>query len=168
MEANKLNRLTCSWLACFHDSQHLRDPNSDSLPGHVHLSSPLLWLSYPSSSPTPVPPLLLSEASSPPSLLLPPPSSASKIDSLRSKVDLLKLPLALSTKSIAERKSQLGGVGDQRGGGGARKARSPPTRDMDNESQYSGYSYKSSHSRTSRKHRWVCGLFLSVLLLLLL
>lgn len=26
---------------------------------------------------------------------------------------------------------------------------------MDNESQYSGYSYKSSHSRSSRKHRWV-------------
>ncbi|KAK1784018.1 hypothetical protein P4O66_022165 [Electrophorus voltai] len=25
--------------------------------------------------------------------------------------------------------------------------------DMDNESQYSGYSYKSSHSRSSRKHR---------------
>ncbi|KAK2895973.1 hypothetical protein Q8A73_015461 [Channa argus] len=85
-----------------------------------------------------------------------PSSSASKIDSLRSKVDLLKLPLALSTKSISERKSQLGGVGEQRGtggGGGARKARSPPTRDMDNESQYSGYSYKSSHSRSSRKHR---------------
>lgn len=88
-----------------------------------------------------------------------PPASASKIDSLRSKVDLLKLPLALSTKSISERKSQLGGVCEQRGtaggggGGGARKARSPPTRDMDNESQYSGYSYKSSHSRSSRKHR---------------
>ncbi|MEQ2177915.1 Vang-like protein 2 [Goodea atripinnis] len=73
-----------------------------------------------------------------------------------SKVDLLKLPLALSTKSISERKSQLGGAGERRstgGGGGARTARSPPTRDMDNESQYSGYSYKSSHSRSSRKHR---------------
>lgn len=108
------------------------------------------------------PPSLLSLASpslSPPLLPSPAPSSsASKIDSLRSKVDLLKLPLALSTKSISERKSQLGGVGEQRGtagggGGGARKARSPPTRDMDNESQYSGYSYKSSHSRSSRKHR---------------
>ncbi|KAK5605023.1 Vang-like protein 2 [Crenichthys baileyi] len=89
-------------------------------------------------------------------LLCPPSSSASKIDSLRSKVDLLKLPLALSTKSISERKSQLGGAGERRstgGGGGARTARSPPTRDMDNESQYSGYSYKSSHSRSSRKHR---------------
>ncbi|TDH05652.1 hypothetical protein EPR50_G00124540 [Perca flavescens] len=87
-----------------------------------------------------------------------PSSSASKIDSLRSKVDLLKLPLALTTKSISERKSQLGGVGEQRrpgggGGGGPRKACSPPSRDMDNESQYSGYSYKSSHSRSSRKHR---------------
>ncbi|KAG7273046.1 hypothetical protein CRUP_007202 [Coryphaenoides rupestris] len=78
--------------------------------------------------------------------------NASKIDSLRSKVDLLKLPLALSTKSIAERKSQLGGAGG--GGGGARKVRPVPgSRDMDNESQYSGYSYKSSHSRSSRKHR---------------
>lgn len=102
-----------------------------------------------------------SSSSPPPLSRLPSPapsSSASKIDSLRSKVDLLKLPLALSTKSISERKSQLGGVGEQRGtggGGGARKARSPPTRDMDNESQYSGYSYKSSHSRSSRKHRWV-------------
>lgn len=107
---------------------------------------------------SPIPPLC--------SLLPPfsPPSSsspASKIESLRSKVDLLKLPLALSTKSISERKSQLAGVGEPRGagggggGGGARKARSPPTRDMDNESQYSGYSYKSSHSRSSRKHRWV-------------
>lgn len=26
---------------------------------------------------------------------------------------------------------------------------------MDTESQYSGYSYKSGHSRSSRKHRWV-------------
>lgn len=25
---------------------------------------------------------------------------------------------------------------------------------MDTESQYSGYSYKSGHSRSSRKHRW--------------
>lgn len=102
--------------------------------------------------------LVLASPALPSSLLLFPPSSASKIDSLRSKVDLLKLPLALSTKSISERKNQLGGIGEQRGtagGGGARKARSPPTRDMDNESQYSGYSYKSSHSRSSRKHRWV-------------
>lgn len=111
-------------------------------------------LSHPSSF------LLCSLPRSPASLLLLPSPSASKIDSLRSKVDLLKLPLALSTKSISERKSQLGGVGEQRGtggggGGGARKARSPPTRDMDNESQYSGYSYKSSHSRSSRKHRYV-------------
>lgn len=82
---------------------------------------------------------------------------ASKIDSFRSKVDLLKLPLALSTKSISERKSQLGGAREQAtGGGGARKP-CPPTRDMDNESQYSGYSYKSSHSRSSRKHRYQKG-----------
>lgn len=84
---------------------------------------------------------------------------AFKIDSLRSKVDLLKLPLVLSSKSISECKSQLGGVCERRstagggGGGRAHKACSLPTRDMDNESQYSGYSYKSSHSRSSRKHR---------------
>ncbi|CAB1317242.1 unnamed protein product, partial [Coregonus sp. 'balchen'] len=75
------------------------------------------------------------------------------IDSLRSKVELLKLPLALSTKSISERKSQLGRVRELGTvGRGACQPR-PPTRDMDNESQYSGYSYKSSHSRSSRKHR---------------
>lgn len=119
------------------------------------------WHDSPTRRPLPS---LSSSSPSPPPLPRPPSpapsSSASKIDSLRSKVDLLKLPLTLSTKSISERKSQLGGVGKQSGtggggGGGAHKARSPPTRDMDNESQYSGYSYKSSHSRSSRKHRWV-------------
>lgn len=93
--------------------------------------------------------------------LLPGPSArlpqASKIDSLRSKVDLLRLPLALSSKSISSRKSQLGVVWEKGGGGsgvgGARKPRPPPASDMDNESTYSGYSYKSSHSRSSRKHR---------------
>ncbi|KAI3375703.1 hypothetical protein L3Q82_004013 [Scortum barcoo] len=81
---------------------------------------------------------------------------ASKIESLRSKVDLLRLPLALSSKSISDRKSQLGVVWEKGGGsgaGGARKPRPPPASDMDNESTYSGYSYKSSHSRSSRKHR---------------
>lgn len=67
-------------------------------------------------------------------------------------MELLKLPLALSSKSLSERKSQLGGAGGGTGGGGAHKPR-PPAPDMDNESQYSGYSYKSSHSRSSRKHR---------------
>lgn len=84
------------------------------------------------------------------------PSQASKIDSLRSKVDLLRLPLALSAKSISDRKSQLGVVWEKGGGsgaGGPRKPRPPPASDMDNESTYSGYSYKSSHSRSSRKHR---------------
>ncbi|CAB1345436.1 unnamed protein product [Coregonus sp. 'balchen'] len=80
---------------------------------------------------------------------------ASKIDSLRSKVELLRLPLALSSKSISHRKSQLGGAGERgTGGGGAHRGKPrPPASDMDNESQYSGYSYKSSHSRSSRKHR---------------
>ncbi|CAK6982356.1 hypothetical protein PFLUV_G00167350 [Scomber scombrus] len=81
---------------------------------------------------------------------------ASKIDSLRSKVDLLRLPLTLSSKSISHHKSQLGVVWEKGGGsgaGGAQKPRPPPTTDMDNESMYSAYSYKSSHSRSSRKHR---------------
>lgn len=72
-------------------------------------------------------------------------------------MDLLRLPLALSSKSISDRKSQLGVVWEKGGGGsgigGARKPRPPPASDMDNESTYSGYSYKSSHSRSSRKHR---------------
>ncbi|KAF7654670.1 hypothetical protein LDENG_00066220 [Lucifuga dentata] len=83
-------------------------------------------------------------------------SQASKIDSIRSKVDLLRLPLSLSSKSISNRKSQLGVIWEKGGGtgaGGARKPRPPPASDMDNESTYSGYSYKSSHSRSSRKHR---------------
>ncbi|KAG7454984.1 hypothetical protein MATL_G00251660 [Megalops atlanticus] len=83
---------------------------------------------------------------------------SSKIDSLRIKVDLLKLPLTLSSKSISQRKSQQGGGGEPgTGGGGARKPRPAAGQrrdtDMDTESQYSGYSYKSSHSRSSRKHR---------------
>lgn len=84
-------------------------------------------------------------------------TQASKIDSLRSKVDLLRLPLALSSKTISEHKSQLGGVWEKGGGGsgvrGVRKPHPPPASNMDNESTYSGYSYRSSHSRSSRKHR---------------
>jgi len=69
-------------------------------------------------------------------------------------VELLKLPLALSSKSLSERKSQLGGgSGGVTGGGGGHKPRPLAHDNMDNESQYSGYSYKSSHSRSSRKHR---------------
>lgn len=72
-------------------------------------------------------------------------------------MDLLRLPLAISSKSINGHKSQLGVVWEKGGGGsgigGARKPRPPPASDMDNESTYSGYSYKSSHSRSSRKHR---------------
>lgn len=69
---------------------------------------------------------------------------------------MLRLPLPLSSKSISERKSQLGVVWEKGGGSGAAgawKARPPPASDMDNDSMYSGYSYKSSHSRSSRKHR---------------
>lgn len=88
----------------------------------------------------------------------PPPSSsqASKIDSLRSKVDLLRLPLALSSKSVGNCKGQLGVIWEKGSGPGtgvALKLRPPPASDMDNESTYSGYSYKSSQSRSSRKYR---------------
>ena len=75
-------------------------------------------------------------------------------------MDLLRLPLTLSSKSISHRKSQLGVVWEKGGGGGgsgaggAQKPRPPLASDMDNESMYSGYSYKSSHSRSSRKHRY--------------
>lgn len=85
------------------------------------------------------------------------PVSQAKIDSLRSKVDLLRLPLALSSKSISNHKNHLP-VGLDKGGsvlgvGGAMKPRPLPASDMDNESMYSVYSYKSSYSRSSRKHR---------------
>ncbi|RVE55600.1 hypothetical protein OJAV_G00234670 [Oryzias javanicus] len=81
---------------------------------------------------------------------------ASKIDSFRSKVDLLRLPLALSSKSIGNCKGQLGVIWEKGSGPGtgvALKLRPPPASDMDNESTYSGYSYKSSQSRSSRKYR---------------
>lgn len=72
-------------------------------------------------------------------------------------MDLLRLPLALSSKSISDRKSQLGTIWEKGGrGSGVGRAwehRPPPASDMDNDSTYSGYSYKSSHSRSNRKHR---------------
>lgn len=70
-------------------------------------------------------------------------------------MDLLRLPLALSSKSISQHKSQLGVVwekGGSSGAGGARRPRPLPASDMDNESTYSGYS-KSSHTRSSRRQR---------------
>ncbi|CAF97028.1 unnamed protein product, partial [Tetraodon nigroviridis] len=81
-----------------------------------------------------------------------------KIDSLRSEVDLLRLPLGLSSKSVGT-KTQLGTIWEKGGRGwGAGRAweqHPPPASDMDNDSTYSGYSYKSSHSRSNRKHRSV-------------
>ncbi|TRY81872.1 hypothetical protein DNTS_004950, partial [Danionella cerebrum] len=79
--------------------------------------------------------------------------SAFKIDSLRSKVELLKLPLTLSSKSLTERKSHLSSsASHSRGGAGVLKPR-PPAPDMDNESQYSGYSYKDRRDRHRSKSR---------------
>lgn len=74
-------------------------------------------------------------------------------------MDLLRLPLTLSSKSIGHRKSQLSTVWEKGGGGSgvgrAWQNRPPPASNMDNDSTYSGYSYKSSHSRSTRKHRLV-------------
>lgn len=74
-------------------------------------------------------------------------------------MDLLRLPLTLSSKSIGHHKSQLSTVWEKGGGGSgvgrAWKNRPPPASNMDNDSTYSGYSYKSSHSRSTRKHRLV-------------
>lgn len=76
-------------------------------------------------------------------------------------MDLLRLPLVLSSKSISHRKSQLSTIWEKGGrGSGVGRAwerRPPPASDMDNDSTYSGYSYKSSHSRSNRKHRSVRG-----------
>lgn len=74
-------------------------------------------------------------------------------------MDLLRLPLALSSKSVSDRKSQLSTIWEKGGRGSdvgrAWEHRPPPASDMDNDSTYSGYSYKSSHSRSNRKHRLV-------------
>ena len=67
-------------------------------------------------------------------------------------VDFLKVPLGLKKPVLKE-------------AAGAPPRRPPPVAleryrarrsdVMDTESQYSGYSYKSGHSRGSRKNRWV-------------
>lgn len=68
-------------------------------------------------------------------------------------MDLLRLPLALS--SIDQDKHRLGVwvVWEKGGGSGACKPRPLPASDMDNESVYSSYS-KSSRSHGSHRHRY--------------
>ncbi|GAB0200933.1 vang-like protein 2 [Grus japonensis] len=75
-----------------------------------------------------------------------------KIESLKVTVDFLKVPLGLKKPSLKEALAAVPGPGKTKSLGVERnKPRRSDT--MDNESQYSGYSYKSGHSRSSRKHR---------------
>lgn len=79
--------------------------------------------------------------------------SSSKIESLRVTVDFLKVPLGLKKPVLKEV-----AVGPPKRPQPAALERYKARRSdaMDTESQYSGYSYKSGHSRSSRKHRCVC------------
>ncbi|NXF53563.1 VNG2A protein, partial [Oceanites oceanicus] len=75
-----------------------------------------------------------------------------KIESLKVTVDFLKVPLGLKKPPLKEALAAVPGPGRPKLLGVERhKPRRSDT--MDNESQYSGYSYKSGHSRSSRKHR---------------
>ncbi|NXG93334.1 VNG2A protein, partial [Stercorarius parasiticus] len=75
-----------------------------------------------------------------------------KIESLKVTVDFLKVPLGLKKPPLKEALAAVPGPGRAKPLGVERhKPRRSDT--MDNESQYSGYSYKSGHSRSSRKHR---------------
>ncbi|NXX87388.1 VNG2A protein, partial [Urocolius indicus] len=75
-----------------------------------------------------------------------------KIESLKVTVDFLKVPLGLKKPPLKEALASVQGPGRTKALGVERhKPRRSDT--MDNESQYSGYSYKSGHSRSSRKHR---------------
>ena len=66
-------------------------------------------------------------------------------------VDFLKVPLGLKKPVVKEV-----AVGPPRRPQPVALERYKARRSdaMDTESQYSGYSYKSGHSRSSRKHRW--------------
>lgn len=71
------------------------------------------------------------------------------------KVDFLKAPLGLKKPALKEAAAALAAVP---GPGRAKSVnveryKARRSDNMDNESQYSGYSYKSGHSRSSRKHR---------------
>ncbi|NXF38269.1 VNG2A protein, partial [Nyctibius bracteatus] len=75
-----------------------------------------------------------------------------KIESLKVTVDFLKVPLGLKKPPLKEALAAVPGPGRAKPFSVERhKPRRSDT--MDNESQYSGYSYKSGHSRSSRKHR---------------
>lgn len=79
------------------------------------------------------------------------PSPAFKIESLKVTVDFLKVPLGLKKPPLKEAVAIPGSGKAKPPGVERHKPRRADS--MDNESQYSGYSYKSGHSRSSRKHR---------------
>ncbi|NXT10769.1 VNG2A protein, partial [Prunella fulvescens] len=73
-----------------------------------------------------------------------------KIEPLKVTVDFLKVPLGLKKPPLKEALAALPGKPKSH----ILERHKPRRSDaMDNESQYSGYSYKSGHSRSSRKHR---------------
>ncbi|NWI41325.1 VANG2 protein, partial [Picathartes gymnocephalus] len=73
-----------------------------------------------------------------------------KIEPLKATVDFLKVPLGLRKPPLKEALAAFPGKPKSQ----IPERRKPrPADAMDNESQYSGYSYKSGHSRGSRKHR---------------
>lgn len=75
-----------------------------------------------------------------------------KIESFKVTVDFLKVPLGLKKPPLKEALAAVPRPGRPKPLSVERhKPRRSDT--MDNESQYSGYSYKSGHSRSSRKHR---------------
>ncbi|NWY19371.1 VNG2A protein, partial [Aphelocoma coerulescens] len=73
-----------------------------------------------------------------------------KIEPLKVTVDFLKVPLGLKKPPLKEALAALPGKPKSHV---LERHKSRRSDAMDNESQYSGYSYKSGHSRSSRKHR---------------
>ncbi|NXR20731.1 VNG2A protein, partial [Cinclus mexicanus] len=73
-----------------------------------------------------------------------------KIEPLKVTVDFLKVPLGLKKPPLKEALAALPGKPKSHI---LERHKSRRSDAMDNESQYSGYSYKSGHSRGSRKHR---------------
>ncbi|NWH42090.1 VNG2A protein, partial [Chloropsis hardwickii] len=80
-----------------------------------------------------------------------------KIEPLKVTVDFLKVPLGLKKPPLKEALAALPGKPKSQIVPGRHQSRRSDA--MDNESQYSGYSYKSGHSRSSRKHRNLRGKF---------
>lgn len=69
------------------------------------------------------------------------------------RVDFLKVPLGLKKPTLKEAAAALAAVPGRPKSINVDRYKGRRSDNMDNESQYSGYSYKSGHSRSSRKHR---------------